>query len=170
MASLSPQSSPPPPSPPDNKSPGRRSSFGFLHRSKSKEPVRDRKVSGNKITKTKHDPEREAELRRLQQAQMATVPKLPDLVPSPQLQTFGGEGAARHPQSLNKIARSVPIPPVPIKAQSPDPYARTESMTHRGRYSYAPSAVSTVDSPRRVRRRKDPSPYKSVLPIFEQNK
>ena len=37
-----------------------------------------------------------------------------------------------------------------------DPYARTESMTHRGRYSYASSAISTINSPRRVRRRKDP--------------
>jgi hypothetical protein len=41
-----------------------------------------------------------------------------------------------------------------------DPYARTESMTHRGRYSYASSAVSTINSPRRVRRRKDPTPFK----------
>lgn len=44
-----------------------------------------------------------------------------------------------------------------------DPYARTESMTHRGRYSYASSAISTatgINSPRRVRRRKDPTPFK----------
>lgn len=41
-----------------------------------------------------------------------------------------------------------------------DPYARTESMTHRGRYSYASSAMSTLNSPRRVRRRKDPTPFK----------
>ncbi len=41
-----------------------------------------------------------------------------------------------------------------------DPYARTESMTHRGRYSYASSAISTLNSPRRVRRRKDPTPFK----------
>lgn len=45
-----------------------------------------------------------------------------------------------------------------------DPYARTESMTHRGRYSYASSAVSTINSPRRVRRRKDPTPFKYVNP------
>ena len=43
---------------------------------------------------------------------------------------------------------------------SADPYGRTESMTHRGRYSYASSAASTVNSPRRVRRRKDPTSYK----------
>lgn len=43
-----------------------------------------------------------------------------------------------------------------------DPYPRTESMTHRGRYSYASSQHSTVNSPRRVRRRKDPTPFKYV--------
>lgn len=55
-----------------------------------------------------------------------------------------------------------PVPAMPAGyAEAPvDPYARTESMTHRGRYSYASSAVSTLNSPRRVRRRKDPTPYK----------
>lgn len=39
---------------------------------------------------------------------------------------------------------------------------RTESMTNRGRYSYASSVGQTVNvnSPRRVRRRKDPTPFK----------
>lgn len=38
---------------------------------------------------------------------------------------------------------------------------RTESMTNRGRYSYASSmAPVNVSSPRRVRRRKDPTPFK----------
>lgn len=42
-----------------------------------------------------------------------------------------------------------------------DPTERTESMTHRGRYSYASSVVPVnVNSPRRVRRRKDPTPFK----------
>lgn len=36
-------------------------------------------------------------------------------------------------------------------------------MTHRGRYSYASSAISTINSPRRVRRRKDPTPFKYVV-------
>jgi hypothetical protein len=40
-------------------------------------------------------------------------------------------------------------------------YDRTESMTHRGRYSYASSTAQVnVNSPRRVRRRKDPTPFK----------
>ena len=53
---------------------------------------------------------------------------------------------------------SPPVPPIPEGMF--DPYARTESMTHRGRHSYASSAVSTINSPRRIRRRKDPTPFK----------
>lgn len=44
-----------------------------------------------------------------------------------------------------------------------DPYARTESMTNRGRESYSSPALSIgggVNSPRRMRRRKDPTPFK----------
>lgn len=42
-----------------------------------------------------------------------------------------------------------------------DPTERTESMTNRGRFSYASSmAPVNVSSPRRVRRRKDPAPFK----------
>lgn len=52
----------------------------------------------------------------------------------------------------------ISMPPLPNGGF--DPYARTESMTHRGRYSYASTAVSTINSPRRVRRRKDPTPFK----------
>lgn len=67
----------------------------------------------------------------------------------------------------------VPIPPIPGSPSNPngeyvDPYARTESMTHRGRYSYASSAVSTLNSPRRVRRRKDPTPF-NILVIGAKN-
>ena len=72
------------------------------------------------------------------------------------------------------VYRGMPIPPVPpipaipgmttgTGARPPpsyDPYARTESMAHRGRYSYASSAISTVNSPRKVRRRNDPTPFK----------
>jgi hypothetical protein len=174
MASPSPQGSPasqPIPSPPDPKSPTRRTSFGFLHRSKSKEPLQNRKGSGGKITK-KHEQAREEELRRLQGGNLMaeSVPKLPDFKPSPQLQTFGGEepmsdSAAQKSRNvkMEALARTVPMPPMPGQSQTPDhvdPYARSESMTHRGRYSYAPSAVSSIDSPRRVRRRKDPTPYK----------
>jgi septin family protein len=36
-------------------------------------------------------------------------------------------------------------------------------MTHRGRFSYASSAVSSINSPRRVRRRKDPTPFNILV-------
>ncbi len=57
-----------------------------------------------------------------------------------------------------------PIPPIPGTATTPksyvDTFARTESLVHRGRYSYASSAISTINSPRKIRRRKDPTPFK----------
>lgn len=59
-----------------------------------------------------------------------------------------------------------PVPPLPpLPGQTPksayvDAFPRSESMTHRGRYSYASSAISTVNSPRKIRRRKDPTPFK----------
>ncbi|KAK5117473.1 hypothetical protein LTR85_008858 [Meristemomyces frigidus] len=41
---------------------------------------------------------------------------------------------------------------------------RSESMTNRGRYSYASStAQANVNSPRRVRRRKDPTPFNALV-------
>lgn len=121
-----------------------------------------------------------------QQREAAMLPKQPPRLPShsplPQINTFGGEDA--RPDSLaivsNKVGNfsrpsveykmapggRVPIPPIP--GSSPpdgdyDPYARTESMTHRGRYSYASSAISTLNSPRRVRRRKDPTPFNILV-------
>ncbi|RMZ75231.1 hypothetical protein DV737_g5394, partial [Chaetothyriales sp. CBS 132003] len=65
--------------------------------------------------------------------------------------------------------KAPPVPPVPRQQTARrtneivDPYARTESMTHRGRYSYAPSVVSTTSSPRRLRRRKDPTPFNVLV-------
>ena len=57
-----------------------------------------------------------------------------------------------------------PIPPIPGTVTTPksyvDAFPRTESLVHRGRYSYASSAISTINSPRRIRRRKDPTPFK----------
>ncbi|KAH7037491.1 uncharacterized protein B0I36DRAFT_66806 [Microdochium trichocladiopsis] len=114
-------------------------------------------------------------------------PRLPALYQPPDLQTFGGDsrpdslaimsGKADHsfhrfpprPASRGSIdprkstSSARPAPPVPPVPASFDPYARTESMTHRGRYSYASSAVSTINSPRRVRRRKDPTPFNILI-------
>lgn len=65
-------------------------------------------------------------------------------------------------RSYTNSAAPPPLPGAHYPVQPPpfDPYAATESMTHRGRYSYASSAISTINSPRRVRRRKDPTPFK----------
>ncbi|KAK4555334.1 hypothetical protein LTR86_007631 [Recurvomyces mirabilis] len=50
------------------------------------------------------------------------------------------------------------------------PLDRGESMAHRGRYSYASdmAPVNAVNSPRRVRRRKDPTPF-NILVVGARN-
>ncbi|PSS03241.1 hypothetical protein BD289DRAFT_359384 [Coniella lustricola] len=65
-------------------------------------------------------------------------------------------------QQPRAISADVAVPPVPA-GNWVDPYARTESMTNRGRYSYASTAVSTTNNPRRVRRRKDPTPFNVLI-------
>jgi hypothetical protein len=152
--------------------PPRRSSFGnLLRRTKSGDLKNGRKGPQGQ-----------------QREPVPNSPRLPALYngsqPQP-LQTFGGDtrpdsvaivsGKADHsfhrypprasidpgrPSMSSSVARP-PVPPVPNGAWV-DPYARTESMTNRGRYSYASSAMSTINSPRRVRRRKDPTPFKYV--------
>lgn len=115
---------------------------------------------------------REAELER-QRAASRIPPKLPEFHGNteklsksfaPELRPDSSEQPAanhvngKHSMEPHAISSDIPIPPIP--RDSFDPYARTESMTHRGRYSYASSLVSTINSPRRVRRRKDPTPFK----------
>jgi hypothetical protein len=120
---------------------------------------------------------REQELERQRQASISkTPPKLPDFYkPGDQLsnsipadlRTESGSiisantdlYSGRPSMDPGRVAMNMPIPP-PVPNGGFDPYARTESMTHRGRYSYASSAISTINSPRRVRRRKDPTPFK----------
>lgn len=139
----------------------RRTSLGFLRRSKSTEPLGERKPSGSRKKMSKSQA-MEEELRRQRESYAPkNAPRLPDLSPTPQLETFGGE-------ERDTLAPEPPMPrpqsgiavPTASMTDAVDPYARTESMTHRGRYSYASSAISTVNSPRRIRRRKDPTPYK----------
>jgi hypothetical protein len=147
----------------------RRTSFGMLlRRSKSGE-------FGSKGRKAQAL--REAELQRQRAAAARIPPKLPEFANNseqlsksfgPELRTdsFSNEytttietnGRPSYEPSMHALSSSVPMPPIPNNGF--DPYARTESMTHRGRYSYASSAVSTINSPRRVRRRKDPTPFK----------
>ena len=161
----------------DKAHPPRRSSLGLLlRRTKSSELKGSKKQAALAA--------REAEARREREA--AAIPKSPPRLPAlyggappTVIESFGGEerpdsvaiisgrvGQGR--ASMEQSGRSYtmtgnpPIPPIPngINGGWVDPYARTESMTHRGRYSYASSAVSTINSPRRVRRRKDPTPFK----------
>lgn len=131
---------------------------------------------------------REAELQRQRDASVPkSPPRLPQLyngAPAPQFDHFGVDtrpdsiaivsGRADQRQYSTSIHRPSMDPPRASTSTAPavppvpngnwvDPYARTESMTHRGRYSYASSAVSTVNSPRRVRRRKDPTPFNILI-------
>lgn len=144
-------------------------SLGFLRRSRSTEPLGDRKLSG----KSKKKAQALEEERRQREAMPKHAPRLPDLAPAPTLETFGGEaqeaGAAGEdedrPDSAAMFSPHHHYTPgsaisSPSPSVYPDPYARTESMTHRGRFSYASSAVSSSKNPRRLRRRKDPTPYK----------
>ncbi|KAJ6031592.1 hypothetical protein N7540_002324 [Penicillium herquei] len=148
----------------------RRTSLGFLRRSKSTEPLGEQlKSSASRKKMTKSQLMEEEQRRQRESYAPKIAPRLPDLSPTPQLETFGGEErdtlkiepVMSRPQS--GFAASLASP-----TDSIDPYARAESMTHRGRYSYASSAVSTVNSPRRVRRRKDPTPY-NVLVVGARN-
>ena len=163
----------------------RRPSFSFLRRGKSQERSNSvRSVSGGKLTK------KQLKGAKLQAQRDAAAipnqpPEIPDLQHTPQLQAFGGDNARwdSHARASNQAGGysrprqppsgsvsmmkangpyQVPVPPIPDdkNGEYVDPYARTESMTHRGRYSYASSAISTINNPRRIRRRKDPTSFK----------
>ena len=170
-----------PSSSPQHQNGERRTSFGFLRRQKSTD-------TGKMLKKG-----RGASGAYNQQPSVPAVPpQLPTHSPLSQIPGFGGDNArpdsyqiVSNQMMANRVGSKgsyknndanhyggmyVPVPPVPSSSPGMrngdhvvDPYARTESMTHRGRYSYASSAISTgtnINSPRRVRRRKDPTPYK----------
>ena len=121
----------------------------------------------------------------------APPPRLPSHNPLPGIGTFGGDNAnnnsanAANNQAANFSRPGYDMPPsTGFNSSSSPAYAtrgtpptsspgktngeyvgesveRHESMTHRGRYSYASSTVPVnVSSPRRIRRRKDPTPFK----------
>ncbi|CZR63953.1 probable septin aspE [Phialocephala subalpina] len=162
--------------------PPRRSSLGLLlRRSKSGEL---------KPSKKQQAIAQQQELER-QRREAAAIPKSPPKLPDlydgqkPTALPFGGEDrpdsvaivsnktggyqgrGSIEPGRSSTMTSSIPVPPIPSNGNKNgeyiDPYARTESMTHRGRYSYASSAVSTINSPRRVRRRKDPTPFNILI-------
>jgi hypothetical protein len=159
----------------------RRGSFGFLKRGKSVERVNSRRSnsSGNKLTKRQVK-----EAQRAAEREAARLPKEPPQIAgfatAAPLHAFdGAEDDADEPRPLGEgqaLARSgtaqsrdsrstpygIPIPPIPgkHKGATVDPYDRTISMANRGRQSYASSTASTINSPRRVRRRNDPTPFK----------
>ena len=136
----------------------RATSFGsFIKRSKSNDLLTSSKTSNGRLRKKSLDGERRPSIKE-------NPPALPTVAPQPVIESFGGEdytprtSMARNENGMSSIP---PVPPMPAGLQdSVDPYARTESMTHRSRYSYAQSTSSAVNSPRRIRRRKDPTPYK----------
>ncbi|KAI9374112.1 septin [Aspergillus egyptiacus] len=167
---------PPPPPPPTENGHSQvkdqrksSSSLGFLRRSKSSELL-----GGKSKNKKMSKAQMAEELRRQREAGPKQPPRLPDFSPPPVIETFGGDEnkdrltglsplSHSHPHQ-SRSAMSTPVPP-----DYSDPYARTESMTHRGRYSYASSYVSTAtNNPRRLRRRKDPTPY-NLLVIGARN-
>lgn len=152
----------------------RRGSFSFLNRTKSGTQFPTVSRLSRKRGPSK---EREASKEPIPSA----PPQIPDIPRPVQLQTFGGENAKPAPTSVASsrlgtplannmsfnIYSNVPIPPIPTVMQDrggeyQDPNGRTDSMTHRGRYSYANNAIGTINSPRRMRRRRDPTPFKYV--------
>ncbi|KAK5072191.1 hypothetical protein LTR64_004030 [Lithohypha guttulata] len=155
---------------PERADPARRTtSFGsFIKRTKSNDLLGERKPSTTRLRKKSLDSQRRPSV-------SDTPPALPTVSPQPVIDSFGGENynpmSSMSPISTAHGAYGIPpVPPLPAALQNSaaDVYARAESMTHRSRYSYAQSTSSTVNSPRRVRRRKDPTPY-NILVVGAKN-
>ena len=167
----------------------RKGSFSFLRRSKSRERSTSGSITpGRKLSKKDRSKARQQDMMQAQMP--SPPPRIPIIPHPPDLQGFGGEdtrpdimsdragGSFKHrlaqkssQETLGSdMYRGMPVPPVPPIPPIPgtttapksyiDAFPRTESLVHRGRYSYASSAISTVNSPRKIRRRKDPTPFK----------
>lgn len=110
-----------------------------------------------------------------------TSPRSPPTVPAqaphpgpplPQAANFSRPGNVNMPSqkdnssspayAIRGASASVSPPPVPNGDHYDSIGERSSSMTNRGRYSYASTTANPahVNSPRRVRRRKDPTPFK----------
>lgn len=120
--------------------------------------------------------------------QRAPPPRLPTHSTLPSIDSFGGENNTNNNGTTNFSRPGYNMPASNSNNSSSPAYAvrggqasvsapptgktngeyvdgsgvaRHESMTHRGRYSYASSTVPVnMSSPRRIRRRKDPTPFK----------
>jgi hypothetical protein len=171
----------------------RKGSFSFLRRSKSRErSVSGSSTSQRKLSKKERFRMREQEMMQEQipshPPMIPIVPPLPNLQTfggedersgSLSAMSNRANGSFQHRLAQNasqeaigsEMYRGMPIPPVPPiphiipinRSPYVDAFPASESMTHRGRYSYASSAISTINSPRKIRRRKDPTPFKYVL-------
>jgi hypothetical protein len=101
-----------------------------LFRSKSGEALGERKSSAGRLKKKTQDMDETAKLPQ-------SPPRLPNYNPQPLgIQSFGGENykpRAASREYTNGDNHTPPVPPLPlnIEKEAVDPYARTESMTHR---------------------------------------
>lgn len=96
-----------------------------LFRSKSGEALGDRKSSSSRLKKKHGEMDEQAKVTQ-------SPPRLPGYTPQPLgIQTFGGENS--HREYANGGRNAPPVPPLPshLEKDAVDPYARTESMTHR---------------------------------------
>lgn len=137
----------------------RRPSFGMLLRhSKSgefgKHSKKAQALREAELERQRQNPSKLPEFRNSPGDQLSKS-FAPDLQSSPTYSLASGRPSRDLAPRTTLGSNYPPAPPIPF-----EPYARTESMTHRGRYSYASSAVSTVAGPRRIRRRKEPTPFK----------
>lgn len=166
----------------------RKGSFSFLRRSKSRErSTSGSSTPARKLSKKDRSRVRQQEM--MQEQIPSPPPRIPIIPHPPDLQGFGGEDS-RPDIMLNRAGgsfkyrlaqkssqetlgsdmyRGMPVPPVPpippiLGIATPksyvDAFPRIESVVHRGRHSYASSGISTINSPRKIRRRKDPTSFK----------
>lgn len=95
-----------------------------LFRSKSGEALGDRKNSGSRLRKQKE----------AQQNQQGNLPQSPPRLPEYSAPPLGISPRMTSKDYAHGSANAPPVPPLPKDAErkeSMDPYARTESMTHR---------------------------------------
>lgn len=98
-----------------------------LFRSKSGEALGDRKASSSRLKKKLGEMDEQAKVTQ-------SPPRLPGYTPQPLgIQSFGGENYNPNNPTNGVHRGTPPVPPLPagLESQTVDPYARTESMTHR---------------------------------------